>query len=145
MQSPSRTLPNKYPQKMNKREAGVLGKFAKQIASFMYDRSVDGGTTGLYASGILLPANAVVTNVYADEQTAFTSGGSATVQLKAGSTDLTGDLAFDTGFAGQTSLALASSATAIKVSAASELKVSVEGAALTAGKCRFAVEFYISE
>jgi len=144
MQSPSRTAPGKYPRKMNKREAGVLGKFAKQIATFIYDYSVDGGAIATYSSGVQLPANAVVTNVYSDEQTNITSAGSPTLQVLAGSTALT-DAELKAAFAGTQSRALASSATAIKVSSASELKLDVTTAVLTAGKLRVAVEFYISE
>lgn len=144
MQSPSRTAPGKYPRKMNKREAGVLGKFAKQVATVLYNFSNDGGAVGTVSFGAQLPANAVVTAIYSDEQTNITSGGSATLQLKAGSTNLSDAIAIAS-FAGNKSHALASSATAIKVTSASELKLAIATAALTAGKVRLAVEFYISE
>ena len=145
MQSPSRTAPNKYPRKMNKREAGVFAKFGKQMASFMYDFSKDGGAIASYASGFNLPANSVVTNVYTDEQTAFTSATSAVrFTVKAGATALTA--ATDpTASAGIQAPALAGSAAGIKVASASALTFDISAEAATAGKMRVAVEFYISE
>ena len=132
--------------KCNKREAAVL-KFSKQLAVVEYNFTYDGGAIGTYSLGVQLPAGAVVTDVYSDELTTLTSGGSATLQLQAGSTNLTGAVAFDTGFTGVEKQALASSATSIKPSAStkSELKLAIATAALTAGKVRFAVEFYVSE
>ena len=142
MRSPARTAPNKYPRKMNKREAGVLGKFAQQMASFLYDYSADGGAVGTYNSGISLPANAVVTKVYTDEQSAV--AGATSITLKAGSTALTGAMDL-TASSGLQSPALAGAAAGIKLASASELNIAIASAAATAGKVRFAVEFYISE
>lgn len=137
--------------KANKREAAVL-EFSSQIMSALYDFSLDGGAVGTYSFGISLPANAVVKAIYADVQTAATSGGSATYQLKAGSSDLTADIAFDSATAGiddagvlSLPLNVSSPFDCLKLSSASELKLSIETAALTAGKVRFAVEYYISK
>lgn len=125
----------------SKRDEAVLNAGGNRMESVLFDFSQDGGSVATYSFGRLLPAGSIVTNIYSDEITALTSGGSATVQLKAGSTNLTDALAFDTGFAGTQSQALASSATAIKVSAESELKMAIATAALTAGKLRFLVEY----
>lgn len=125
----------------NRREQAVISDSGNRCDSGLYDFDFDGGATGDYSFSRMLPAGAIITAVYSDEQTALTSGGSATLQLKAGSTNLTGALAFDTGFTGVQSQALASSATAIKLSADSDLKVTVAGAALTDGKVRFFVEY----
>ena len=141
MKNASRTRPARNFRKMNKREASVLGKFTKQMASFMYDYSADGGAAGAYLSGIKLPANSVVTKVYTDEQTALT--GSTSVTLNAGATALTAAIDF-TASAGFQSPALAGAAAGIKMAAASELQIAIVGTA-TAGKVRFAVEFFISE
>lgn len=128
----------------SRRDQAVLDEGGNRSDSVLYDFSNDGGTAGDISFGRILPSGAIITNVYSDELTALTSGGSATVQLKAGSTDLTDALAFDTGFTGTENQALASSATAIKLSADSELKITIATAALTAGKVRFFVEYKIS-
>ena len=124
----------------NSREEKVLESAARSD-SCLYDFSLDAGAVGDVDFGRSLPAGAIVTKIYSDEQTALTSGGSATVTLKAGSTALTDALAFDSGFTGRDELALASSAEAIKISAASELKISIGTAALTAGKVRFFIQY----
>lgn len=143
MLSPLRTLAGPLAEgRCNKREAAVLAKFAKQMASVLWDFSADGGAVGTISFGTQLPANAVITNLYTDEQTAVT--GATDITLKAGSTALSGSIDF-TGDSGVNSRALAGSATAIKLSSASELNIAIATSAATAGKVRFAVEFYISE
>ena len=142
MKNASRTRPARNFRKMNKREASVLGKFAKQMASFMYDYAADGGAIGSYLSGIKLPANSVVTKVYTDEQTAV--AGATSITLNAGATALTAALDL-TASAGFQSPALAGAAAGIKLASASELSIAIASAAATAGKVRFAVEFFISE
>lgn len=125
----------------NKREAAVL-EFARQSLSAVYDFSVDGGAVGTYLFGISLPANAMVIAVYTDEQTAV--AGADSITLKAGSTALTGALDL-TGSSGTNSQALASSATAIKLAASSELQIAIATNAASAGKVRFHVEYLISK
>lgn len=124
----------------NAREAAVLS-FARQNATVLWDFSADGGAVGDITFTTALPANAVVTAVYTDEQTAVT--GATSITLKAGSTSLTGALDL-TASTGTNSQALAGSATAIKLSSSSELKITIATTAATAGKVRFAVEFYLS-
>lgn len=142
---PLRTpAPSNFPsQRTNKREAGVL-EFAKQIATVVWDFSIDGGAVGTYSFATALPPGAVVTEVYTDELTAVT--GATLVKLQAGSTDLTVNYDF-TGSTGVNKQTLASSATALKPSAtaASELKMVITTNAATAGRVRFAVEFYVSK
>lgn len=142
--SPARQKAGAFPKRASKREAGILKNFAKQSQTVLYSFAADGGAVGTFAFGVKLPSGAVITNVYSDEQTNATSGGAATLQLMAGATALTDAEAFSA-FAAAQSRALASSASAIKISADSELKLAVAGAALTAGKIRFAVEYYVSE
>lgn len=142
--SPARAKAGNFPKRANKREAGILANFAKQIQTCIYDFSADGGAVGTFSFGAKLPANAVITNVYSDEQTNITSAGAPTIQLFAGATALT-DAELKAAFAGAQSRALASSASAIKLSADSELKMTLAVATLTAGKVRFAVEYYISK
>jgi hypothetical protein len=121
----------------NKREAAVL-QFAKQVQAVTWDFSKDGGAIGDIGFGVSLPAGAIVTSVLSDEETAVT--GATSVTLKAGSTSLTGAINFTTD-AGIQSRALAGSAAGIKLSSASELKITVATAAATAGKVTFYVEF----
>ena len=123
----------------NKREAAVL-QFAAQLSACTYDFSVDGGAIGTYLFGQSLPAGAIVTHVWTDELTAVT--GATSITLKAGSTSLTGAVNF-TASTGVNSQALASSATAIKVTAASELQIAIATAAATAGKVSFYVQWMI--
>lgn len=126
----------------NRREMAVLAKFGKQVAVCTWDFSVDGGAVGTYLFTTQLPANSVITNVYTDEVTAVT--GATDITLKAGSTALTGSIDF-TGDSGVQSRALAGAVGGIKVSSASELQIAIATAAATAGKIRFAVEFYLSD
>lgn len=121
----------------NKREAAVL-QFAKQVQAVTWDFSKDGGAVGDISFGVKLPAGAIVTSVLSDEETAVT--GATSVTLKAGSTSLTGAVDF-TGDAGIQSRALAGSAAGIKLSVASELKITIATNAATAGKVTFYVEF----
>lgn len=138
MKSPLRTVAGPLAEgRTNKREAAVLN-FAKQLSAVTWDFSKDGGAVGDISFGAALPAGAIVTNVWTDEETAVT--GATSVTLKAGSTALTGALDL-TADAGVQSRALAGSAAGIKVSASSELKISIATAAATAGKVTFYVEW----
>jgi len=128
--------------KISPREEAVLDKGGLRMASVLYDFSVDAGAVGTLTFGRVLPAGAIVTKIIADELTNVTSGGSATVQLKAGSTNLTGAIAI-ADLAGLTAPALAGSVAAIKLSAASELSLAIATAALTAGKVRLCVEYML--
>lgn len=142
MKSPQRTLAKPLVEgRTNAREAAVL-EFGMQCQTAVWDFSVDGGALGDILFGVTLPANAVVTRVFTDEQTAVT--GADAITLKAGSTSLTAALDL-TATSGVNSRALASSATAIKLSSASELKITIATNAASTGKVRFMVEFYISK
>lgn len=128
----------------SKRDQAVLDAGGIRVDSVLFDFDLDGGAVGDVDFARHLPAGAVITRVFSDELTALTSGGSATVQLKAGATALTDALAFDTDFTGAIdSQALASSAEGIKLAAEAELKISIAAAALTAGKVRFFVEYLL--
>jgi hypothetical protein len=139
MKSPLRTEagPLVYG-RVNKREAAVL-QFAKQLSACTWDYSVDGGAIGTISFGQQLPAGAIVTNVWTDEQTAV--AGATSVTLKAGSTALTGalDMTGDSGVKAR-SLAVAD---AVKLTSASELNIAIATAAATAGKVTFYVEWMI--
>ena len=117
----------------------------KRVATFVYDFAVDGGaiSTITPASTKTLPKGAMVRSIASDEQTPFTSGGSATVRVKCGSINLTDALAFNSAFTGADTHALASSAESIDITTAGELSIAVAAAALTAGKVVFYVEYDI--
>jgi hypothetical protein len=140
MKSPLRTEagPLAYG-KVNKREAAVL-EFAKQVQACTWDYAVDGGAVGDVTFGVKLPAGAIVVAVLSDEETPVTAATSIT--LSAGATALTGAINFTTD-AGIQNRALAGSAAGIKVTAASELKISIASVAATAGKVTFYVQFLV--
>jgi hypothetical protein len=122
----------------NKREAAVL-QFAKQLSACTWSFAADGGAVGTYLFGQSLPAGAIVTNVWTDEETAVT--GATSITLKAGSTSLTGalDMTGDSGVKAR-SLAVAD---AVKLTSASELNIAIATNPATAGKVTFYVEWMI--
>ena len=111
----------------------------EKVVAATYDFSVSGGATGDYEFSYTFEEDALVTKILAHEISAFTSGNAATITVKAGSTSLTGALAFDSAFTGFNNLTLASSAAAVAVTAGSTLLITVAAHALTAGKTRFYV------
>lgn len=116
---------------------------AEKVLCLEYDFAVDGGAVGDItlkdADGVAYATEeaCIVTKVLAHEVTALTSAGAATVTLEAGSTALTGAIAYNTGFTGLDNLALAASAAAVAVATGQTLQIAVGTAALTAGKVRF--------
>jgi hypothetical protein len=116
---------------------------SEKVVTALYDFDVDAGATGTLSLSYTFEEDCMVTKVLADELTELTSGGSATVTLQkdtAGSkADLTGDIAFDTGFLNVTSMALEGSAAGIRVASGDTLHMKIGAAALTAGKVRFYV------
>lgn len=129
--------------RISSRDEAVLSDGGNRTESVHYKFTVDKGAVKTYNFARHLPAGAIITNIISDEIVALTSGGSATLQLKVGAQALTAALAFDTGFTGTQTQALASSATAIKVTADSELNLVVAAAALTAGEVRFFVRYVL--
>lgn len=139
MLSPKRTNAGPLAEgRTNKREAAVL-QFAKQLSACTWDFSKDGGAVGSIFFNQSLPAGAIVTNVWTDEETTVT--GATAVTLKAGSTALTGalDMTGDSGVKAR-SLAVAD---AVKLTSASELNIAIATNAATAGKVTFYVEWMI--
>ena len=139
---------NLFPEKL---KVGDKINNSRAVLTGLYDFSVHTGSSaaainidGITTANQTLPAGAIVTNVYVDELTNVTSGGSATVKLLAGETDLT-DATAIASFAGADSVALASSATAIKLSSAGALNVVIATADLTAGKIRYYVEYFLAD
>lgn len=133
---PAGRLTPKFP---SKRDEAVLNAGGIRAESVLFDFSVDGGAVSTLSFGRLIPAGAIVVGVVSHEITNATSGGSATLQLLAGATALTGAVAVASVATG--TIALASSATAIPVAADSELKLTIAVAALLTGKVRYFVEY----
>ena len=135
-----------FDKRSNKREAAVLNELAVQQESFLYDFDSDGGAVSTISFGASLPANAAILRVWTDTQTAVTSGGSATFQVKAGATTLIAAEGFDDATHGIDATGLIEQITTPKkITAESELSLAIAVAALTAGKVRFIVEYCISE
>jgi hypothetical protein len=132
------TLAVGYP---SARDEAVLNAAGNRQDSCVWNYSADGGAVGDISLGRMLPANAVITKVLSEELTAVASATSIT--LKAGSTSLTGATDF-TADAGIQNRALAGSAAGIKLSADSELKITIATTAATAGKIRWYVEYYLA-
>lgn len=133
-----------------KRDEAVLDAGGMRMESVLYDFATDGGAVGTVDFGRLLPAGAIVTDIYFDVLTAVTSGGLADFKLTAGATDLMAATDFDDATdgidgAGLLKLsALAGSAAAIKIAADAELQLDIVTAALTAGKVRFYVRYMLA-
>ena len=125
----------------NKREQAVLNNGGIRVESVHYKFSADGGAVGDISFKRLLPAGAVVKALILHEIANFTSGGSATVTIKAGSTALSTAIAVASVATGTT--ALASSATAIPLAADADIVMSIGTAALTAGELRVFIEYLL--
>lgn len=113
-----------------------------RVAKAVYDFSKQGGAVSDISLKVFIPKGAVIKGIIHEELTDVTSGGAATVTLKAGTTALTGLIAKAT-FTGIVTEALAGSVGAIRLTAAAELKATIATAALTAGKVAFYVEYYV--
>lgn len=140
MKSPLRTEAGLLTHgRVNKREAAVL-QFAKQVQAVTWDFSKDGGALGDYKFGVKLPANAVVTGIWATREAAVT--GATAIQLWAGGVQLGASTDF-TGGAANRSMALTSTAPALPNSdpSAQELAMKIITNPATAGKVTFFVEF----
>lgn len=121
--------------------ASLWGNDGVQSKEYVYDFAVDGGATGTIdlAKGHALPTGAHLLDVYYHVETAFTSGGSATVALgdAASSTSIVSTTAFD-----NAAYALAGitkdSAGQPRVCSATSCKpqIVIATAAVTAGKVR---------
>ena len=124
----------------NRREEAVLSSSAKRFESFVHDFSTDGGSLSqVIKFRRKLPKDAIVTQVYSQILTSYTSaGGTATLDVKAGSDTLKSaiDAEAASGIQAQLSAPVA-------LSNGGELSLTVGGEDLTAGKARFIVEFLI--
>lgn len=120
----------------------------KYVMQVEYDFAKEGGAVGDIdlLRGHRLPAGAVVTSGVIDIQTAFTSGGSATVALKLKTAaDVLAATAVGSMGAGlKDTVPDGTAAKMIKTTAAANLVMTVAVAALTAGKAVICLEYYLT-
>lgn len=128
-------------------KAGVgLGGRSGRRAVALYDFAVDGGAVGdITLRGDTIPSGAIITDVLINVDTALTSGGAATVALKAeGAADLNAADAIS-GAPWSTTGAergdLDADTAPVKTTAARSIVATVGTAALTAGKFSVYVEY----
>jgi hypothetical protein len=126
---------------------------AKTIVRGTYSFAVSGGAVStislLDQAGdvIVLPDNAIITQVYIDIVTAMTStGGTGTIALTANSSgDLLAAVDADTLSGVVAGVPVGTAATMVKLTADRTLSVAIATAALTAGKFNAFVEYVLSE
>ena len=113
----------------------------KRVAKATYDFSKLGGATGnALGLGAVIPKGAVISRVVGNATTDFTSGGSATVAINIGSTEVNAATAFDD--ATYTDADEHFSALTV-LAANSEVNIDIATAALTAGVYVIYVEYYV--
>jgi hypothetical protein len=164
---PEVVIQNKSGITRTKREGTVV----RELAVATYDVSGgDDGTAGTHGTGVYLPANAIITNVFIDISTTFTDGSSDSATLAVGYTGSTGAFTaaiaisdssnvWDAGVHGtkvgnwaldgnsltQIAMGAARAATFVKLSAIKEIVVATATATLTAGKMNIYVEYVVSD
>ena len=124
------------PKLSNAREAAVVELMSKQSQKAEYKFSSDGGAVGDIAFGAKLPAGSMVTAVWFKGGVAATSGGTPTLKIKCGGTDVTADFWTEAQATANADLSLAA-----PVSCSGELALEIGTAALTAGEFSCFVEF----
>lgn len=124
---------------------------SKGVLKCVYSFAVNGGAVSTIllnddlGNAAILPIKTIITGVYFDFYTAFTSGGSATVACGANTTV---DLVAATAVASCTGLLagipVSTAATAVKLTAQRQIGITIAVAALTAGAANIFVEFVYS-
>lgn len=124
----------------NRREEAVLNSSAKRVDTFVHDFAKDGGALNdVIKFGRLLPKDAIVTQLYSQILSSYTSAlNGATLDIKAGSDVIKSaiDAEAATGIQAQLSAPVA-------LSNGGELSLTVGGEDLTGGKARFIVEYLL--
>lgn len=113
----------------------------KFTAKAVYDFAADGGATGdiSLANTEVIPNNAVIVSVALYTEAAVTSGGSATLQVKAGGIACTAAIAKATLSDESVNVDVAGA----KATASEAIKVIVGTAAITAGKVNIFVDYFL--
>lgn len=117
-----------------------------------YDFAIQGGAIGTVNlrdpdnALATLPDKAIITQVFIDEVTNVTSGGSATIALGANTTtDLLGATAIASFTGVIAGVPTGTAATMVKLTAARTLTATIGTAAITAGKLNVFVQYVVSE
>lgn len=149
-------LLNKMNSMASKVQMGTLLRNRKGTLKGIFDFAARGGAIGTYnlldedGNVVALPAGAIITQVYFDIVTAFTStGGTGTIALTANTSgDLLAAVDADTlplsaGHPGA-GIPVGTAATMVKTTADRNLSLAVATAALTAGKIHVFVDYVLS-
>lgn len=125
--------------------AGLAGRSGRRAVA-LYNFAVDGGAVGdITLRGDAIPSGAIITDVLIHVDTALTSGGAATVALKAESAADLNAAAAITGAPWSTAGAkrggLDADSAPVKTTASRPIQATVATAALTAGKFSVYVEY----
>lgn len=133
---------------------GIGAGFDKtlRMGKAIYEFAVDGGTSGLItpAKNILLPDNAIIVSGFANPTTALTSGGSATIAIGTSAGSSASALKAATAVATYSADALIAlvpvftAATAVKLTAAGKLTITVAVADLIGGVMEITVFYYLA-
>ncbi len=132
--------------------SSAFGLGVLRTARAKYDFSVDGGAVGLITPAInaTIPANAVILGGILNPTTALTSGGSATIAAGTSAGSSASSLKAATAVASYSANALLptvpvfTAASAVKLSAAGQLTLTVATAALTAGVLEITVVYFVA-
>ena len=124
----------------------ILDNIQERVVKAQYDFATLGGAVGDISLGVVIPVDAIITDVVIDVLTAPTSGGAATIAVKA---QTAADLLAATAIASVTGIlqgvpTAGTIASAIKTTAARTVTITVAVAALTAGKFNVLVKYVLS-
>lgn len=133
---------------MTPAHAAIVGNQLK-VQEYVYDFAVDGGAVGFIdlADAMKLPVGTKILRVWYSVETAFTSGGSATVAIgdAASGARYLAATAYNNAAYNAGTLAQAAIGTPVAVSSANigKLGITVATAALTAGKLKLMAEVWM--
>jgi len=127
--------------------AQTEGLTVARLAIFDYDFAVDGGTIGTIASGVTLPAKAIIEKCWFRVETQIVDAGAGTLAVQCEDADNILTAADQSGLADGTFLASnitgAAAAMVDDIAAACDISWVIGGAAISAGKvrgyCRYSV------
>ena len=114
-----------------------------RVAKATYDFDTHAGAIGnALGLGIVIPKGAIILRVIGSANTAFTSGGSATIAINVGSTEVNAATAFDDATYVAVDIHYATPNAAV-LSADSEINLDIAVATLTAGNYDIFVEYLV--
>jgi hypothetical protein len=127
--------------------SAIVGKTFVGMVKVKYDFAVNGGAVSTIPLGVTLPDNAIIFEGCGDIITAFTStGGTGTIALNANTGgDLLAAVDADTLAGVFAIIPVGSAASAVKLTAAREIAITIGTAAITAGKAVFFLFYMLSD